>query len=347
MIKLEFTVADTKALEYERYHHPHPRVQRKMEAVWLKSQGLAHQEISRLTGICATTLTSYLRAYQQGGIEALKEIRFHRPQSELQVHRGTLEEYFRVHPPATIKEAMAKIEELTGVRRSEERVRVFLKGLGMSCRKVGMIPAKADVQTQQSFKENELEPRLEEAKAGQRAVFFVDAAHFVLAPFLGLLWCFARVFVRAPAGRQRFNVLGALNAITHELVMVTNDTYINAHSLCQLLRELAAVRLEVPITLVLDNARYQKCQLVWALAEALNIELLYLPAYSPNLNLIERLWKFVKKKCLYSTYYANFKDFKHAISECLAQTHTTYKEELDSLLSPRFQTFEESQVMAL
>jgi transposase len=347
MIKLEFTAAEIKALDYERYHHPHPRVQQKMEALWLKSRGLPHREISRLTGICATTLTSYLRAYQEGGLEALKEIRFHRPKSELEAHRGTLEDYFRAHPPATIKEAMAKIEQLTGVRRSEERVRVFLKGLGMACRKVGMMPAKADVEAQQSFKENELEPRLEEAKTGQRAVFFVDAAHFVLAPFLGLLWCFARVFVRAPAGRQRFNVLGALDAITHELVLVTNDTYINAHSVCQLLQKLAALRLEVPITLVLDNARYQKCQLVWALAEALNIELLYLPAYSPNLNLIERLWKFVKKKCLYSTYYANFKDFKQAISACLAQTHTTYKKELDSLLSLRFQTFEKSQVMAL
>jgi transposase len=178
-------------------------------------------------------------------------------------------------------------------------------------------------------------------------VFFVDAAHFVLSSFLGLLWCFERLFIRAPAGRQRFNVLGALNAITHELVTVTNDTYINAQRVCELLRAIAALGLGVPITLVLDNARYQKCQLVSALAQELNIELLYLPAYSPNLNLIERLWKFVKKKCLYSTYYPNFKDFKQAISECLAQTHSTYKEELDFLLSLRFQTFEKSKIMAL
>jgi transposase len=347
MIQLEFTEAEVKVLNYERYHHPHPRVRRKMEALWLKSQGLPHGEIRRLTGICSTTLTSYLRTYDQGGVDALKAVDFYRPVSELETYRGLLEAYFRAHPPASIKEAMAKIEHLTGIRRSEERVRVFLKALGMTCRKVGMVPAKADVAAQQAFKHNELEPRLEQAKAGQRAVFFVDAAHFVLAPFLGLMWCFARVFIRAPAGRQRFNVLGALNAITHELVTVTNDTYINAHSVCQLLQELAALQLEVPITLVLDNARYQKCQLVWVLAKALGIELLYLPAYSPNLNLIERLWKFVKKKSLYSIYYANFKDFKQAICACLAQTHTTYKTELDSLLTLRFQTFEKSQVIAL
>ena len=127
---------------------------------------------------------------------------------------------------------------------------------------------------------------------------------------------------------------------------MTNDSYINAESVCELLRRLVALDLGVPITLVLDNARYQKCRLVQTLAQTLGIELLYLPPYSPNLNLIERLWKFVKKKCLYSIYYANFKDFKNAISECLAQTKTTYKPELDTLLTLRFQTFKNSQLMA-
>lgn len=152
MIHLTFTEAETAALNYERYHHPHPRVQRKMEALWLKSQGLPHNEIGRLTGIGSTTLTSYLRLYQMGGLEALKEVKLYRPASELQVYRGTLEAYFREHPPATTKEAMAKIEELTGIRRSPDRVRHFLKGLGMACRKVGMVPAKADQEQQEAFK---------------------------------------------------------------------------------------------------------------------------------------------------------------------------------------------------
>ncbi len=114
---------------------------------------------------------------------------------------------------------------------------------------------------------------------------FVDASHFVLAPFLGILWSFIRLFIKAPAGRKRFNVLGALNAITHELITVTNDTYINSQSFCDLLRHISHLGIRVPITLVLDNARYQKCKLVWELAESLDIELLYIPPYSPNLNL--------------------------------------------------------------
>lgn len=162
----------------------------------------------------------------------------------------------------------------------------------------------------------------------------------MLAPFLGYLWSFCRLFIQAPAGRQRFNVLAALDAITHQLVTVSNDTYINALSVCQLLQKLRHLTPELPIVLILDNARYQKCDLVWSMAAALKIDLLYLPAYSPNLNLIERLWKFVKKKSLYSIYYADFNAFTKAITACLDHTHDTYKVELDSLLTLNFQTFE-------
>lgn len=149
-----------------------------------------------------------------------------------------------------------------------------------------------------------------------------------------------RIFIRAPAGRQRFNVLGALEAITHQLVTVTNDSYSNAHSVCSLLEKLRILDPEIPLVLILDNARYPQGKPVWHTAHLLEIELLYLPPYSPNLNLIERLWKFVKKKSLYSIYHADFDRFKQAIMLCLEHSHDTYKEELDSLLTLNFQTFE-------
>ena len=151
------------------------------------------------------------------------------------------------------------------------------------------------------------------------------------------------MFVKTGSGRQRFNVLGALNAVTHESITVTHEPYINAQSVCELLHKLANLELNTPITLVLDNARYQKCALGIELAQSLNIELLYLTAYSPNLNLIERLWKFVKKQCLYSVYYDDFNGFKAAITACLSQCHTTYKHELDSLLTLRFQSFKKTK----
>lgn len=195
--------------------------------------------------------------------------------------------------------------------------------------------------------EQELQPRLQEAQVGKRAVFFVDAAHFVLAPFLGFLWSVVRVFIQAPSGRQRFNVLGALNAMTHELITITNDAYITAESVCALFEKIAKLYVGIPITIFLDNARYQRCALVMEKAKSLNIELCFLPAYSPNLNLIERVWKFVKKKCLYSKYYEKFPAFKTAISKCLEETMTTHNADLDSLLTLRFQLFQKAQFVTV
>lgn len=142
-------------------------------------------------------------------------------------------------------------------------------------------------------------------------------------------------------------MLGALNAITHELVMITNDAYINADSVCELLRRIANRNLSIPITPVLDNARYQKCKIVTALALRLDIELVYLAAYSPNLTLIERLWKFVKKKAIYFKYCADFSDFRNAIFDCLDQTHTMHKKELDSLLRLNFPAFNKCDIVPI
>jgi len=183
-------------------------------------------------------------------------------------------------------------------------------------------------------------PVIEEAQSGKRHLFFVDAAHFVLQPFLGFLWCFTRIFIQASSGRQRFNVLAALNACTHQVIAVTNDSYLTATSVCALLDAIRAVVTDdKPLTLVLDNARYQHCRRVIAHAATLNIELLFLPPYSPNLNLIERLWRFVRKECLATAYFETFLPFKTAILDCLAQTQGQYKADLQTLLALNFQTF--------
>lgn len=206
---------------------------------------------------------------------------------------------------------------------------------------MGTVPAKADHQQQAAFLDGELLPRLEQAKRGQRTVLFVDAAHFVYGPFLGYLWCLVRLFVPGPSGRKRYNVLAALDAITHRVIRVSDHAYINAQSVCTLLREVAGAGLRGPVTLVLDNARYQKCRVVQALAASLGIELLYLPGYSPNLNLIERLWKFVKKECLGARVLSTYEAFTGAIDDCLADLDTRHKHQMETLLDLEFQLFDE------
>ena len=177
-------------------------------------------------------------------------------------------------------------------------------------------------------------------------MYFVDAAHFVLAPFFGVLWCFTRVFIKTPAGRNRLNVLGALNAVSKQLVSVVNETFVNAETVRELLWKLRSLHPVTPLTVVMDNARYQRCVHVTTYAKQLNIDLLFLPGYSPNLNLIERLWKFVKKQCLYSEYYDSFNAFKTAIIGCITDLPTKHKDEMQSLMTLNFQTFKKFKLSA-
>src|SRR5262245_11701522 len=203
MREFTFSDEDRKAIATDRYHHPHPHVQRKVEVLWLKSHGLPHRQIADLAGVSLRTVQRHLDDYLEGG--------------------------------------------------------------------------------------------LKEARAGRRVVYFIDAAHFVRAPFLGCLWCLTRLFVRSATGRKRYSVLGALDAVTHEVTRVCDEGYVTADTVCALLQTLAGAGPRVPITVVLDNARYQRCELVQSLARQMGIHLLFLPSYSPNLNLIERLWRFVRK----------------------------------------------------
>ena len=114
-------------LNHERYHHPVPLVQRRMEVLWLKSLGLPHDLIAKAAGISENTMREYFALYAEGGVEKLKEVHYFCPQSKLAAHVTSLEAYFRANPPASIKEAQSEIEELTGIKRSETQVREFLK----------------------------------------------------------------------------------------------------------------------------------------------------------------------------------------------------------------------------
>jgi transposase len=160
-----------------------------------------------------------------------------------------------------------------------------------------------------------------------------------------MIWCFVRYFIPTPSGRKRFNVLGALDALTKEIIMVVNETTMTAETMCQLLSKLAAHVPEGLLTVVLDNARYQKSRLVQEYAAALGIELLYLPSFWPHLNLIERLWRLVRKECLYSHYYATFAEFRAAVETFLTSAHREHRSELETLFAWKFQSFRDVQTL--
>ena len=180
---------------------------------------------------------------------------------------------------------------------------------------------------------------MEQADNGEIALLFLDASHFVMGcDFLGCIYGKTRRFVKTFSGRKRFNVLGAMDYVSKKVLTVANDSYITASEVCDLLQNIAAEYGEKRVCLVLDNARYQKCKVVQQLAGQLHIQRIYIPPYSPNLNLIERLWKFVKGE-LRSKYYDDFDLFQHKILSILSTTDNRNKSKIDRLIGKGVQLF--------
>jgi transposase len=146
------------------------------------------------------------------------------------------------------------------------------------------------------------------------------------------------VELKTNSGRNRLNVLGAYSPDDHTLIAIEGTESCDAELVGQLLRKVRAANPGKRLLLVLDNARYQRATSVQALAKQLRIRLLFLPPYSPNLNLIERFWKFLRKQVLRNTYYATFAEFRAAIQRLLTNLET-YAEELTTLMTEKFHLF--------
>jgi len=152
MLEINFSKKAVDELFKERYLYPHPRVQRRMEALYLKSQNVPHERIRKLVKISSRTLVQWIRAYQEGGIDALKKLNWKGAKGSLCLHKNAIEDYFKKHPPTSVREACIKIKKLTGIDRRESAVRDFLWSMGMAFRKTGNVPGKADPVKQEEFK---------------------------------------------------------------------------------------------------------------------------------------------------------------------------------------------------
>ena len=203
------------------------------------------------------------------------------------------------------------------------------------------MPAKANADEQRSFYDTELQPLMEQAKSGEIALMFMDASHFVMGcDFLGYIYGKVRRWVRTFSGRKRYNVLGALDFVSKKVTTIANDTYITGAEVCDLLKIIALEHMGKPIHLILDNASYQKCLPVQELAAQLGINLVYIPPYSPNLNLIERLWKFVKAQ-LRTKYYDDFDVFRNRIDSIIDSVHKENYHIINTLIGEKVQLFDE------
>lgn len=173
----------------------------------------------------------------------------------------------------------------------------------------------------------------------------MDASHFVMGGFPGRVWSLVRRYVKTSSGRKRYNVLGALNFVTKQMEHICNDTYITSTQVVELLEKLAE-KCDKPIHIILDNVSYQRCIFVKENALRLGIELHFLPTYSPNLNLIERVWKLVKANVLNSAYFETFNNFCVNISNCVDTLHTSFANDMKTLVTDKFHIIKKRDVIS-
>jgi transposase len=320
---------------------------KKILVVVMRMSGVNVQETVQVTGASERMVFAYTRQYREHGVAGLIEDKRYKPVSQLKEYQEEIKKEFEKNPPATASEAGERIYRMCGLKRSPTQVRKFLHDLGMNPLKVGHIPAKANIEEQKSFHDTELMRRIEEAQKGERVLLFLDATHILWQVYLGVVWCITRIFIPAASGRVRINVLGAYEPTHNELLKIINKTYVTAATLCEMLEMIKKKYGERETTVILDNARYQKCKIVAEKAEGLGIELLYLPTYSPNLNLIERLWRFVKKDCLYSKYYDTAEKFEVAIHDSLESISSYNQTKVKSLMTLKFQLFDPKTIQKL
>ncbi len=347
MLTIHPTSQQLEQLRDWRYRHPVAAVQKRAEIILLVNWGIAYRnEIADFVGVHMNTVTNTLHRFLEQGVDGLRQADPDAPDPELDAFNHLMREEWTRNPPATLKQAAQQLEDATGIRRGLSAVRRLLLRLGFSRRKSGSVPAKADPEKQADFVHYRMRRHLNAAERGEELVYFMDASHFVFGAFLGYLWCLARVFVRTSAGRRRYNVLGAVDVFNQRLLTVSNDTYVTAETVCTLLSKMALSSAGIPVTVFLDNARYQHCALVRSKAKELGISLQFLPTYSPNLNLIERFWKHVKKACLTNRHHEDFAGFRRAIDQCLEESFSAHADEMKSLLTPNFQIISNSQIVA-
>lgn len=282
MRTINLSISERDKLNYERYHYPDPIVQKRLQAVYLIGtfSGSA-TEIGRIVDASRNSVSGWVNTYESGGFDALCKVGYGTNRSELDSHSTSILESFKANPPMSAAEAASRILDLTGIDRKITQVKAFMKRQGLRYRKLGHIPAKADQQKQISWMEQTMQPIIEAALRGECHLLYSDAAHFVLGAFICSMWCAVRMFVQSAAGRNRINVLGAVHAVTKEVTTLINQTYINANTIVDFLQEVKNKYADLPVYIVMDNARYQHCNLVKEAAEKLGVTIVFLPPYSP------------------------------------------------------------------
>jgi len=315
----------------------------KLKCIIYWGDGWTWEEIKEALFITDGTIKSYIDYYQNGGVTGLLKKRNDGHHFKLTAEQEkSVVKYVETYNILRSKQVCSYVKKKFGINYTDNGMTLTLKRLGFSYKKPKAVPCKANTFSQINFLIKYYQKLL--TLKEDEAIYFVDASGFEHNAKLAYGWI-RKGFnkeIKTNSGRQRINVNGAYNPVTHEVIAVSQDSNINTDSNIALIEKILECDSgKRRITLIFDNAKMNRSRKLmdYIKSQDIKIEPMYLPTYSPNLNLIERLWRFTKKKLLSNKYYSSFMKFKAVLEDFFEIDIWKMKKELKLLMTDKFQVF--------
>lgn len=329
---------EIKALLQAHKREDFRRFADRIKSILMLNRGVSYEEISRSLLLDETTIRRYEKQYKEKGLEGLLEDHYTGSVGTLSIlEEEALVVHLREHTYHTVKAIVAYVEKAYRINYSIAGMTHLLHRLQFVYKKTKVLPGKVDLEKQEVFKQEY--QGLKETKQPGDKIYFVDASHpqHNNRPFYGWIHKGETKAIKTNTGRKRVNLNGAVNVEDMDILVLSEPT-INTEAMKRLILRLEQKQPEGKIHMIVDNARYNHSrELKRFLTEHSRVQLHYLPAYSPNLNIIERLWKFFHEKH-YDQYFEKFYEFEQEVLTFFRNIHQ-YDDELKSLLTDSFQTF--------
>lgn len=312
----------------------------KATVLMMLHRGLTFEDIEVSLGLDDSTIRRYLLGFIDKGLEDYLSDSYVPYAGKLTTEQeDELTTHLEGNLYLDVKPIIEWVKDEFDVNFSISGMRDLLHRLGFVYKQTKAVPSRADDEKQRDFLENQLPGLLAEVAEGEAEIYYSDGCHPTHNTKTGRGWIRkGQDFeIDCNSGRKRVNINGAVRAGKPEhLVYDLTDT-INAQSTQRLCRQLLKKHPGKTVYLVCDNARYNRCGWLQEWAKSQRVEFVFLPAYSPNLNLIERLWRLLRKEAINSCYYPDYEGFKKGITGFLDNIKL-YKEEIRSLLTMNFRT---------
>ena len=309
----------------------------RINAVILLGQGRTVADVADALLFDPDTVRGYFKRYKEGGLDGLLRMSYVGSEALLDAAQlAELDAHLQTHLYPSAEAVARWVEERWGVRYTPSGMTALLHRLGYTYKKAKLTPGKPDPERQEAFLEHY--NTIKENKAEGDPIYFMDATHPQHNPVIGCGWIKrGEDFpIKSNTGRRRLNINGAIEIATYS-AEIRFDVTIDAASTIALFEQIEKAHPNATrIVVICDNARYYRSRAVQEYLTTSRIHLEFLPAYSPNLNLIERFWKFFKRQVLYNRYYETFEKYKDACQQFFARL-SEYVPQLRTLLTENFQ----------